>query len=194
LLADHGSPVEGLVERGREPGAPMSSKRIRQAFCRAAAIFDQSIASDKGEDMAADTRHEAFRKSPLAAEPREEKCELVNKHRVCPRLKDGERGCLDGRKHIATLRSIGPTELISLARDNLEELLESNPRAVYQVMRAVIRSLHGSLRRMNIQDVEMSNYFNAQHGRWMMAKSRPWVVLKNTSFRCSMTNCRRVLV
>jgi CRP-like cAMP-binding protein len=78
----------------------------------------------------------------------------------------GELGFLDGQKHTATLRSIGPTELISLERDSLENLLATHPRVVYQVMRAVIRSVHSTLRRMNIQYVEMSNYINKQHGRY----------------------------
>jgi CRP/FNR family transcriptional regulator, cyclic AMP receptor protein len=161
--------------------------------------------------MAADNCYEAFRKSPLAAELTDEECELVSKHLVCRRLKDGEilfregdvdnnlyviadgnlavahetgegewvvlhvlrtrdlageMGFLDGLKHTATLRSIGQTELISLERNSLEELLDSHPRIVYQVMRAVIRTVHGTLRRMNIQYVEMTNYINKQHGRY----------------------------
>ena len=78
----------------------------------------------------------------------------------------GEMGFLDGQKHTATLRSIGPTELISLERGNLERLLDAHPKVVYQVMRAVLRTVHGTLRRMNIQYVEMSNYINKQHGRY----------------------------
>lgn len=78
----------------------------------------------------------------------------------------GEMGFLDGLKHTATLRSIGPTELISLERDSLEQLLNTHPRVVYQVMRAVLRTVHGTMRRMNIQYVEMSNYINKQHGRY----------------------------
>jgi len=56
--------------------------------------------------------------------------------------------------------------LFSLERDSLEKLLDAHPRIVYQVMRAIIRSVHGTLRRMNIQYVEMSNYINKQHGRY----------------------------
>jgi CRP-like cAMP-binding protein len=75
-------------------------------------------------------------------------------------------GFLDGQKHTATLRSVGQTDLISLDRDAIEKLLDTHPRVVYQVMRAVIRSVHGTLRRMNIQYVEMTNYINKQHGRY----------------------------
>lgn len=78
----------------------------------------------------------------------------------------GELGFLDGLGHSATLRSIGPTELLSLGRDNLEGLLETHPKLVYQVMRAIIRAVHGTLRRMNLQHVELSNYVSKQHGRY----------------------------
>jgi CRP-like cAMP-binding protein len=78
----------------------------------------------------------------------------------------GELGFLDGLKHTATLRSIGQTDLICLQRESLEKLIDTHPRVVYQVMRAVIRTVHGTLRRMNIQYVEMSNYINKQHGRY----------------------------
>lgn len=119
----------------------------------------------KGGNMAAENCHEAFRKSPLAAELTDEESNLVSEHLVCRKLKDGEilfregdvdnnlyliadgnlavahetpegewvvlhvlrtrdlageMGFLDGQKHTATLRSIGPTELISLERENLE--------------------------------------------------------------------------
>jgi CRP/FNR family transcriptional regulator, cyclic AMP receptor protein len=78
----------------------------------------------------------------------------------------GELGFLDGLEHTATLRSIGPTELYSLDRGKLEALLDAHPRLVYQVMRSVIRSVHGTLRRMNVQYVELSNYISKQHGRY----------------------------
>lgn len=92
--------------------------------------------------------------------------EWVVLHMLRPGDLAGELGFLDGLKHSATLRSIGHTELISLQRDSLEELIDTHPRVVYQVMRAVIRTVHGTLRRMNIQYVEMSNYINKQHGRY----------------------------
>ncbi|MGA7179564.1 MAG: cyclic nucleotide-binding domain-containing protein [Thiobacillaceae bacterium] len=92
--------------------------------------------------------------------------EWVVLHMLRPGDLAGELGFLDGLKHTATLRSIGQTELISLEREHLEELIDTHPRVVYQVMRAVIRTVHGTLRRMNIQYVEMSNYINKQHGRY----------------------------
>lgn len=87
-------------------------------------------------------------------------------HTLRPRDLAGELGFLDGLEHSATLRSIGPTELFSLERSRLEALLDEQPRLVYQVMRAVIRSVHSTLRRMNVQYVELSNYISKQHGRY----------------------------
>lgn len=78
----------------------------------------------------------------------------------------GELGFLDDLEHSATLRSIGPTEVFSLKRDRFETLIETQPRAVYRVMRAIVREVHGILRRMNVQHVELSNYISKQHGRY----------------------------
>ncbi len=87
-------------------------------------------------------------------------------HTLRPSDLAGELGFLDGLEHSATLRSIGPTELFSLERSRLEALLDEQPRLVYQVMRAVIRSVHSTLRRMNVQYVELTNYISKQHGRY----------------------------
>ena len=78
----------------------------------------------------------------------------------------GELGFIDGLGHSATLRAIGPTSVFSLARDRFEPLLESNPHLVFSVMRAIIRGVHTTLRRMNLQQVELSNYISHQHGRY----------------------------
>ena len=92
--------------------------------------------------------------------------DLITLHVLRQRDLAGELGFLDGLEHSATLRAIGPTEVFSLGRDRLESLLESHPRIVYFVMRAVFREVHGILRRMNIQHVELSNYISKQHGRY----------------------------
>lgn len=87
-------------------------------------------------------------------------------HVLRPHDLAGELGFLDNLEHSATLRAIGPTEIFSLKRDRLEELLNTQPRIVYFVMRAIVREIHGILRRMNIQHVELSNYISKQHGRY----------------------------
>jgi CRP-like cAMP-binding protein len=87
-------------------------------------------------------------------------------HLLRPRSMAGELGFLDGLEHSATLRAVGPTEIYSLKRDRLEALLLVQPRLVYLVMRAIVREVHGILRRMNIQHVELNNYISKQHGRY----------------------------
>ncbi len=78
----------------------------------------------------------------------------------------GALGFVDGSGHSATLRAVGDTEIFSLERDDFESLLGSHPRIVYQVMRAIIRSVHDIVRRMNIQHVELTNYITKSHGRY----------------------------
>ncbi len=78
----------------------------------------------------------------------------------------GALGFIDGCEHSATLRAIGPVEVFSLERETLEGLLESRPRLVYKVMRALSRSVHQITSRMNAQYVELSNYISKQHGRY----------------------------
>jgi CRP/FNR family cyclic AMP-dependent transcriptional regulator len=92
--------------------------------------------------------------------------EWITLHLLRPKDMAGELGFLDGREHSATLRAVGPTEILSLKRDSLEALLDSQPKVVYLVMRAIVREVHGILRRMNAQQVELSNYICKQHGRY----------------------------
>lgn len=87
-------------------------------------------------------------------------------HLLRPRDMAGELGFLDGQEHSATLRAVGPTEIVSLKWEFLEALLDTQPRLVYLVMRSIIREVHGILRRMNVQYVELSNYISKQHGRY----------------------------
>jgi len=85
-------------------------------------------------------------------------------------LKDGdfagEMGFIDGSVHSATLRSMGNTRVLSLSRDDLESLIDSNPHLVYKLMQTIIRVVHKLLTRMNQQYVEMNNYITKQHGRY----------------------------
>lgn len=78
----------------------------------------------------------------------------------------GALGFIDGMEHSATLSSIGNTELFSLQRDAFEGLIATDPVIVYRVMRSIVRAVHGIVRRMNNQYVELTNYINKQHGRY----------------------------
>jgi CRP/FNR family transcriptional regulator, cyclic AMP receptor protein len=87
-------------------------------------------------------------------------------HVLRPHDMAGELGFPDNMEHSAPLRAMGPTQVFSLRRDKLEDLLASQPLVVYRVMRAIMREVHGILRRMNVQYVELTNYITKQHGRY----------------------------
>lgn len=78
----------------------------------------------------------------------------------------GAMGFIDGTPHSASLRALGNTEVLALDRADLEGLLASDAMLVYRVMRAIVRTVHDILRRMNLQHVEMSNYISKAHGRY----------------------------
>ena len=78
----------------------------------------------------------------------------------------GELGFIDDVEHSAAIRAVTNTEVFSISRGELERILGEDPDLVYKVMRAIIRTVHGILRRMNIQFVEMQNYITKTHGRY----------------------------
>jgi CRP/FNR family cyclic AMP-dependent transcriptional regulator len=78
----------------------------------------------------------------------------------------GELGFIDGLEHSAGIRALGYAQVFSLARPDLENLLQKDPKLVYQVMRAIMRTVHAILRRMNMQMIEMTNYVTRNHGRY----------------------------
>lgn len=58
------------------------------------------------------------------------------------------------------------SKLLLLDRTRFEALLNSQPAIVYYVMRGIVRHVHGIVRRMNMQSVEMSNYLYRIQGRY----------------------------
>ncbi len=66
----------------------------------------------------------------------------------------------------ATLVAMGETQVLSLERARFETLINSHPLIMYRVMRGVVRNVHGIVRRMNMQAVEMSNYIFGSQGRY----------------------------
>ncbi len=78
----------------------------------------------------------------------------------------GAMSFLDGEAHSASLRAKGTAVVYRLPRNSFEPLVETQPKLVYQVMRAIIRSAHRSMLRMNKAYVEMSNYITKTHGRY----------------------------
>ena len=78
----------------------------------------------------------------------------------------GEMGFIDGTPHSATVKALTPAQVVSLERARFESLISSHPKVVYHVMRAIVRRVHATLRRMNFQYVEMTNYITKTHGRY----------------------------
>ena len=66
----------------------------------------------------------------------------------------------------ATLCAVGDTKVLSLDRSKFETLVNSHPMIVYRVMRGLARNMHGIVRRMNTESVELSNYIYRTHGRY----------------------------
>lgn len=78
----------------------------------------------------------------------------------------GEMSFVDGAPHAVGLRALIPCEVISISRSDLEALLDTHPRVVYQVMRTIVRAAHHIVRKMNLQHVEMTRYFYKSSGRY----------------------------
>lgn len=78
----------------------------------------------------------------------------------------GELSFIDGAVHTVGLRALCETHVLSLSREAFEGIVDSNPQLVYKVMRAVARSAHRIVHRMNTEFVELSNYIFKQHGRY----------------------------
>jgi CRP/FNR family cyclic AMP-dependent transcriptional regulator len=78
----------------------------------------------------------------------------------------GEMSFVDGTTYQSSLVAVGKARVLGLARERLESLIETNPAIVYHVMRAIIRTVHSTQRRLSHQAVELSNYIYKQHGRY----------------------------
>jgi len=78
----------------------------------------------------------------------------------------GEMSFVDGAPHAVGLRALIPCEVISISRGDLEALLDTHPKVVYQVMRTIVRAAHHIVRKMNMQHVEMTRYFYKSSGRY----------------------------
>lgn len=78
----------------------------------------------------------------------------------------GELSFVDGAPHTVGLRALCDSRVFSLKRAAFEGLVEEHPAIVYKVMRAIVRSAHKTLSRMNYEFIELSNYIFKQHGRY----------------------------
>ena len=66
----------------------------------------------------------------------------------------------------ATVVAKTDSQVLLLDRVHFESLINTQPAVVYYVMRGIVRHVHGIVRRMNMQSVQMSNYIFKQGGRY----------------------------
>jgi len=78
----------------------------------------------------------------------------------------GEMSFVDGAPHSVGLRALTDARVLCLRREDFEGIIPDDPQLVYKVMRAVTRSAHRIVHRMNTEFVELSNYIFKQHGRY----------------------------
>ena len=78
----------------------------------------------------------------------------------------GELSFLDGATRYASLVALSDTRVLCLSRDDLEDLLETHPKVVYHVMRAIVRVVHEIQRRLSMQTTDLTNYLYKTHGRY----------------------------
>jgi len=92
--------------------------------------------------------------------------EEVTLNAIRPGNMVGELSFLDGASRYASLVALSDTRVLGLSRADLESLLETNPKVVYHVMRAIVRVVHEIQRRMSMQTAELTNYLYKTHGRY----------------------------
>ncbi len=57
-------------------------------------------------------------------------------------------------------------KVLLLERSKFEALMTTHPAILYYVMRGIVRYVHGIVRRMNTESVELSNYIYKTQGRF----------------------------
>lgn len=87
---------------------------------------------------------------------------VIDDNRIMYKMKLGEiagtRAFVDRVPRKATLQAIGDTVVYCLQPDDFEALVETQPRVVYKVMRALFCITHTNLMRMNVESSHLTNY------------------------------------
>jgi len=78
----------------------------------------------------------------------------------------GTRAFIDGTRRRAALRAEEPVTVLTLEPEDFDTLVETHPRLVFKVMRAIFRITHSNLMRMNLESAEMRNYLLKTGGRY----------------------------
>ena len=92
--------------------------------------------------------------------------EEVTLNAIRPGNMVGELSFLDGASRYASLVALSDTRVLGLSRADLDGLLDTQPKVVYHVMRAIVRVVHEIQRRMSMQTAELTNYLYKTHGRY----------------------------
>ena len=77
-----------------------------------------------------------------------------------------ELGFLDGNERFASLVARSKMRVLVLDKAGLEGLIDSQPRVVYGVLRAIVRTVHRVQTKLAVQASELTNYIVKQHGRY----------------------------
>lgn len=78
----------------------------------------------------------------------------------------GTRAFVDRNSRQATLKAASDSTVFTLEPGDFETLLDSHPRVVYKVMRAIFRITHENLMKMNQETQQLSNYISKSGGRY----------------------------
>ena len=78
----------------------------------------------------------------------------------------GTRAFVDGSPRKAALRAETDSLVLTLEPETFEALIETQPRLVYKVMRAIFRITHSNLMRVNLESAELRNYMMKTGGRY----------------------------
>lgn len=78
----------------------------------------------------------------------------------------GTRAFIDGTPRSASLKAQTDSVVYCLEPEPFETLIESHPRLVYKIMRAIFRITHLNLMRMNREARELANYVYKIGGRY----------------------------
>lgn len=75
----------------------------------------------------------------------------------------GELSFVESQPHTMTLKSRKEAEVVALHRKDFEGLLETHPKVVYQVMRAILAHAHKLQRDLNARFMEMNRFVTNQY-------------------------------
>jgi len=87
-------------------------------------------------------------------------------HLMAPGECAGTRAFVDRARRRAALRAKGDVTVYALQPEAFEALLQTHALLVYKVMRALFRTTHRNLMRMNMESRELTNYITKSGGRY----------------------------